>query len=608
MQNAPGTQRIESRDFDIGSLFQEFYAVPDFQREYVWDTENVERLLQDIFDEYADDSGQQEYFIGSTVVCRSSGGHFQLIDGQQRMTTCFLTLCGFRDRFLVLGKPSDYLKQRIADVAWDHRTNSEKHRPRLELQYMDAHDVLDQIARGTLSDDVRQKPPTASVRNIVNAYDSIRDFLVANFKEDPEELSRFFSYFMSRVKLIRIETPELSRALKVFETINDRGVGLNAMDLLKNLMFIRADEAQHQQLRDKWRAIVDALDQCGEKPLRFLRYYILSRYGDRVDASKGIREDEIYKWFSDNEKVCGIDTAPIQFVDELLAAANAYALFVDGRDHEGRQNHFLGNISAMSNKATLHFILLLSARHLDEECFVELTRQIENLYFCFLLVREQSKTFERSFSRWAKEIAKIQDRQGLDAFVSQTIKPELASRSRRFVFAFDDLGEGRVQKYRLRYILAKLAQHVDLEAWGNAAYSDLSGYLREEIEHILPQTPTPEVRAQFDRSPEYDDYVPKLGNLVLLEKSLNASISNGDYDSKKSAYGKSKMLLTRSVLERPQFGQNTKADRIVAKLDSFDRWDSNAIEKRQGILRKLAHEVWSVPEPSGQAAATDDAA
>lgn len=595
MEAAPGTQRIESRDFDIASLYQEFYAVPDFQREFVWQTGHVERLLQDIYDEYLEASGQQEYFIGSMVVCRSKAGHFQLIDGQQRMTTCFLTLCGFRDRFMALGRSNEYLKQRIADVAWDQRSNSETYRPRLVLQYQDAHHVLDHIARGDLPDDVRQKPPTESVANIVNAYDVVRDFLVSNLREDDEVVGRFFSYFMARVKLIRIETPELSRALKVFETINDRGVGLNAMDLLKNLMFIRADETQHHKLREQWRAIVDTLSGCGEKPLRFLRYYILSQYGDQVDANRGIREEEIYKWFSDNERVCGIDRSPLSFVDALLSAAKAYALFVNHRDHEGRENHYLANVSAMSNSATLHFILLLAARHLDEECFTELTRQIENLYFCYLLTREQSKVFERSFTRWAKDVARVRSRQELDGFVSQEIAPELAARSRRFAFAFDELGEGRVQKYRLRYILAKVAQHIDLEAWGNAAYADLSGYLHEEIEHILPRTPTVEVRAQFDRLSEYDDYVARLGNLVLLEKSLNASISNGDFAAKKAAYGQSKMLLTRAVLEKPQFGQNTKADRTVARLESFDKWDSAGIVSRQAMLRRLAHEVWSIP-------------
>lgn len=145
-----------------------------------------------------------------------------------------------------------------------------------------------------------------------------------------------------------------------------------------------------------------------------------------------------------------------------------------------------------------------------------------------------------------------------------------------------------------------------VENRGTALPSDLSGYLREEIEHILSRNPDVEVRAQFDKQSLYDDYVLKLGNLTLLEKSLNASISNKKFAEKKATYGKSKILLTRTILEKPQFGQSTKADRVVAKLDSFDQWDSAAIEKRQSMLRQLAHQVWGIPESSRRTSPTSE--
>ncbi|MDQ3635554.1 MAG: DUF262 domain-containing protein [Acidobacteriota bacterium] len=69
MQNAP---TIESNDLNINDLFKDFYTVPDFQREYVWEESNVEKLLQDVYDEFYDENNQQiqhmEYFIGSIVV------------------------------------------------------------------------------------------------------------------------------------------------------------------------------------------------------------------------------------------------------------------------------------------------------------------------------------------------------------------------------------------------------------------------------------------------------------------------------------------------------------------------------------------------------------
>lgn len=87
-------QRIQSDDLSISSLFQSFYAVPDYQREYVWETEQVEQLLTDILSEMAGDTPENspEYFIGSIVVCPGRDGVLDLIDGQQRMTTIYITL------------------------------------------------------------------------------------------------------------------------------------------------------------------------------------------------------------------------------------------------------------------------------------------------------------------------------------------------------------------------------------------------------------------------------------------------------------------------------------------------------------------------------------
>lgn len=87
--------KIDSADLTIDDLFKDFYMVPDFQREYVWGAENVERLLQDAYHEFSDDEGAivaegSEYFIGSLVVCPEPNGTYQLIDGQQRMTTSYL--------------------------------------------------------------------------------------------------------------------------------------------------------------------------------------------------------------------------------------------------------------------------------------------------------------------------------------------------------------------------------------------------------------------------------------------------------------------------------------------------------------------------------------
>jgi hypothetical protein len=174
----------------------------------------------------------------------------------------------------------------------------------------------------------------------------------------------------------------------------------------------------------------------------------------------------------------------------------------------------------------------------------------------------------------------------------------MASRAERFDFAFSELSQSLIQQYRVRYILAKLTQFIEEQAWGNPAHGHLDHYVAKnvEIEHILPSTPRPDVRAAFDKLDEYDDHTGRLGNLTLLEKTINASLSNASYVEKAPGYLQSAFLLTKSLVEKPQVGVNTQLNRAVADLVQFKNWNSSTIEQRQEMLAKLARKVWEVPE------------
>ena len=125
--------------------------VPDFQREYVWQQDNVDRLLDDVFNEFCGEDNRPindaEYFVGSIVVCLGEDGTYQLIDGQQRMTTSFLILCAIRD-YLIEANANvpEALKLQIASVSTNLQTGEDEFRYRLALQYEDSDHELERIA------------------------------------------------------------------------------------------------------------------------------------------------------------------------------------------------------------------------------------------------------------------------------------------------------------------------------------------------------------------------------------------------------------------------------------------------------------------------------
>lgn len=584
-------QTIESLDLPLSKVFNDFYVVPSYQREYVWETQQVEQLLLDIHDAFPDDGQMMsEYFIGSLVVCPGDEGLLDLIDGQQRMTTAYVFLCAVRDYIEELGAdPLQPLDQQIAAIQMDDYGNQVS-RYRVSLQYEDSRNVLERIADGA-EDISEMAQDTRSVENILNAYHVIRAFLKREFEGNVAEIRRFYAYFINRVKLVRIKTQSVAHALKVFETINDRGVGLDSMDLLKNLMFMQAERAGFENLKEKWKTLVDVLHRAKEKPLRFLRYYVFATYN-----VTRLRQDEIYQWFADNEELCGYGSDPLNFVDKLNAAARAYTNFVDGKNIDRSPNRYLINLSYLSGAARQQLILLLAGRHLSVTLFTELARHIENLFFAYIIAREPTKEFERAFARWAPELRTVEDRAELNAFVQDHFVPAKQELATRFELAFVELNEEAIQKYRMRYILGKMTQYVNEDAYGQTPL-DLGQYVkRKDVEHILPQNPSSSIKANFDKPDRIQEYTQRLGNMTMLEHSINRSIGNKPFSEKKKAYANSQFLLTKSIAEEIKIGKNTKIDRAVSQLTTFDKWSSESIERRQEMLTDLAKRVWDMPE------------
>ena len=289
-----------------------------------------------------------------------------------------------------------------------------------------------------------------------------------------------------------------------------------------------------------------------------------------------------------------------------IAASLGVCRYLDPavKDSQSNNNRYLRNLALLGGALRQHYILLLAGRHISRDLFDKLCGAIENLFFCYIITREPTKAFERTFARWSTELRKCEDEAALNAFLDKNFVKDMQGRSERFDFAFRELNQGNIQQYRMRYILAKLTQYIEERAWGSPTYAQLDRYTDKSVhvEHILPQTPTPAVRDEFDKPDEYDDHLVRLGNLTLLEDTINSSVSNGTYTEKVPGYRQSSFLLTKSLAEMPQVGANTQLNRAVADLIQFEDWTSDTITQRQEMLTALARKVWNMPTVSKEAA------
>lgn len=105
-------------------------------------------------------------------------------------------------------------------------------------------------------------PSFGSLENLIKAYSAIYRYLKYNYG-DASKLRKDWGYLANKVVFIQIST-DVSSALKIFEIINERGVGLNPMYLVENLLFTQVSQAQFTQLKDKWKK----LQICWRKKMR----------------------------------------------------------------------------------------------------------------------------------------------------------------------------------------------------------------------------------------------------------------------------------------------------------------------------------------------------
>lgn len=602
--------RIENHKYSIEEAFREcFYIVPDYQREYVWTDKEVHQLLEDI-NEQIDAGSTREYFIGTVLVSPTDQkNHYEVIDGQQRLTTFFLLLCALKHVFQ--GEPQRQVVSGLISTSYTDSDGETRTSLKLEPRYENAGDVMTKLVElDTDPQSVRAGiqaagiPSFGSLENLVNAYGALYRYLKDNYDDAPK-LKKYWGYLANDVVFIQIST-DVSSALKIFETINERGVGLNPMDLLKNLLFTQVKQTQFTQLKDEWKKITKPLEKEKEKPLRFLRYFLMANYvikNDRGDAV--VREDEIYDWFvdKDNAALCDYANKPFEFVRKVIRSVEHYLAFGNGLGNDGKPNLAMDSLKRLAGGAfSLHYVLLLAAAALPKPLFDHFVSQLESFLFYYIFTKTPTKDLERNFSLWADELRTIaavtdpmKQRAALNAFAADRFESNMAAKSPELSDALKRFSLYTMQQYRTRYLLARLTQHVDMAFSGIKTPGSLEPYTSLQIEHILPDTPTAELRQKWateNPTVDYDDYKNRLGNLTLLEKPINIVAGNDFYLAKQAEYRKSSNYLTRSLVELTSVGQNTSISRINEKLEAFPVWDAESIEKRHSMLMALARDVW----------------
>jgi uncharacterized protein with ParB-like and HNH nuclease domain len=213
------------------------FLIPDYQRPYAWNEEQCQTLWDDIFlfsfpdNNYEAFDENEEYFLGSIVTYKNENGKSEVIDGQQRLTTLMLMLRAFYDKFANMQDTNSILtRDRIEKCIWKTDTfgTADKNTLKIDSEVAtdnDKEEFLELLRTGI----VKQGAKSQYVLNYQFFQKKIDNFL--------QEFPSFFPYLPARILgnciLLPIEAESQDTALRIFSTLNDRGLPLSDADIFK---------------------------------------------------------------------------------------------------------------------------------------------------------------------------------------------------------------------------------------------------------------------------------------------------------------------------------------------------------------------------------------
>jgi uncharacterized protein with ParB-like and HNH nuclease domain len=569
-------------------------------------------LLQDIYDEWQE-SPQSKYFIGSIITVKKikdtgkryedTEKRYEVVDGQQRLTSIVIFLAAFR-MYIETHEFSDPIdaeaKNDYRGIIRDILLTTNRKDIKLHLQYDETTNYVKKLIFPNESIEYIKTP---SVKNMIKAYDIACKFIREQIGS--KDIWLFINYFLKNVQLlVVVDSTNFANSLKIFETINNTGVRLKGMDLVKNLIFMNVTDKQFQYVKEKWIKIRTNLEVCGEeqKPSRFLRYFIIARY---YDQNVTLTEQNTYNWISSQDKgrkIIDYSKDPNGFVDEILWYSKLYSDLVIATTSYGvndsemvRKYTWLYNIGQLNSKSIRQHILvllsikkeLMGSEQEKKSLINSVAEQIEKLLFWYQLSSVQPKDIEIKFQSLAKIVRTQNTKPSVLKVIREFYTKEIESMNKP---SWDIINSWSHEK--IRYFLLRVENFLRKDLSSSRPIPMDS---QVSLEHIFPQTPL------NNREPfaNYSKSVNNLGNYTLLETNYNSSIAKENdvlstqwFKKKSSVYKKSDYLITQILSQNRISSPRSNIDKFLAQFPPTVAWNNDAVKKRREMLIEYAEKIW----------------
>ncbi len=537
---------MKAEESKLTSVFADSktYEIPRYQRPYSWTESNAYELINDMFEAF--ENSENEYFIGSIITIEiEKDKKFEIVDGQQRLTTLTIILAKLRD--LIIGDAAkNELQKRILPINVFTETPET---PRLLVRQQDQYFFKKHILMGESLKDSTDLSETQL--KFINNSEIINKYLK---NIDEKTLMKFSNYLLEHVYVVYVKTDSFQSAYRLFNVLNARGLSLSNADLIKNKLFDITKEDYHLDiLEEKWNEFEEIVPISNHDV--FLSHHRTSLKGDKQSQVLH-KEFEVYL-----NKYSGTS---IGFIEDIIRSAKNYRRITSTEFEDNRVRRFISSLSKVSHDEWIPPLLCFmnnKIKDLDLATFIQYLDKITYQSWVRRLGKTQRNTVYYN-------VINLINKEASGADILNKIK-EYKNNEEFISFISGDL-------YGTQYAAAVLLR-IEQEMQDLSVNKIFEGTI--SVEHILPQKLNNQYWKERFTEEEHKNFIHKLGNLTLLSGRKNSSAQNYDFDKKKDAYNKK--------------NKNVSFDMTKEVCDVKD-WTKNIIEKRQQELVNKVAEIWAL--------------
>ncbi len=594
------------------------YEIDYYQREYVWQEAQVQQLIEDLTDRFEEDydrthdrkeiyKSYNPYFMGSIIVCEPDGtSSSYIIDGQQRLTSFTLLL------IFLYHNLTQKDREQVKPLIKSHKAGEFSFNldiPERE-QVMEGLLKNEEIIEGLVDNE-------ESLTNLIERYGNIETHFPENIKNDKDRALPYFTdWLLDKVMMSKITAKSDEDAYAIFETMNDRGVSLTPVEMLKSYLLANI---KNKESRDRaktiWQEEIKALQEYIDKNIaaNSIKAWLRGQHAKEIrekrkDATNkdfGLIGTQFHSWVRDKRKSIGLERSEdfSKFIEQDFCFYNRWYRKL----YEWAYKYDPEFLAIRSN-GYLHFNLqfpaILSAlKPQDRQEEIKCKIKVVSTYIDILLARYiwNYKSISESALRYHMFLAVILKIRGKPVDeIAQILTKDL--NEREAVPAFDQTqrfywhGSNRT---RIHLFLARITHYIEIQTNDSGRFSE---YINDtspkdnpfEIEHIVGNKPEKYSRDLYDNR-------DLIGGLLLLPKKVNESIGKVfSYKKKNNVYLKQNILASSLHEDIYSNNKNNKDNdgfnRFVRESNlpfkPYDEFDLEALDQRYYLYLEISNRIW----------------